>query len=73
MIWDFVQGLGAIVGLLTGGFVLLERFTKHRPVVIIVAPPFGDIRGAQRFLAARFTNPSDRPMLIEVKTGQVIG
>jgi hypothetical protein len=73
MIWDFVQGLGAVVGLMTGGFVLLERFTKHRPVVIVVAPPFGDFKGAQRQLAVRFTNPSDRPILVESETGAQSG
>ena len=71
MIWEGIQGLGAVVGLLTGTFVIWERITKHRPVAYFVAIPF--VHGEEKFVSLRVSNPSLRPLFIRVRNGTVGG
>lgn len=70
VIWELVQGLGALVGLATGIFVLWERLTKHSPLSYFVSEPF---HGGQRYLFARVSNRSDRPIFVAVQNGMENG
>jgi hypothetical protein len=67
-IWEFVSGLGALVGLATGIFVVWDRFFRHSPTAIVIARPLipgGKVNGTY----LQVTNRSDRPILVSWKSG----
>lgn len=69
MFWSFLQALGSLVGLITGVFVVFEYFTRHRPLMFIIAVPFADVPGANRFYFLRVKNRAERPLLLRVRNG----
>ncbi|MGY3609184.1 MULTISPECIES: hypothetical protein [unclassified Bradyrhizobium] len=66
--WEIVKGFGAIVGLITGCFVLWERLVKERPLIFIVAQPLtpGNVN---KVACLRIINRSVRPLLISWRSG----
>ena len=62
VIWNAIVGVGAVIGLLTGAYVLLERWTKDYPSVFIFAKPLSDF--GRRSLYLRVANRSERPILV---------
>jgi len=66
IVWELIQGVGALVGLATGLFVLWERMTKHSPNIFVRSEPF---LGGQRYLSVRIENRSDRPIFVEAQNG----
>lgn len=62
-VWEFIKGLGALVGLATGAFVLWERVFRDRPLATIVPAPL--IPGSATIVARlRIVNRTVRPVLI---------
>ncbi|MBB4347266.1 hypothetical protein GGE35_000809 [Rhizobium cellulosilyticum] len=37
--WEAFQGFGAIVAIITGSFIIWERFFRYAPVAFIVSKP----------------------------------
>lgn len=69
MVWEIVQGIGAVVGLLTGLYVLYDYFTREVPTAFIVSRPL--IEGSvQNKLALRVANKSERPIICQWKNEQ---
>lgn len=68
MFWQVVQGVGALVGLATGLFVLWERVTKEVPAAYFVGTPFAPLL-RQRFLFLRVVNRSERPIFVATTNG----
>ena len=71
LIWDLVRDFGAVVGLLTGLFVLAERWTRHYPQALFSPKPLGGF-GRQTVMLS-VSNRSDRPMLVKFENGSVNG
>lgn len=66
--WEVVKGVGALVGLLTGAFVVWERVLKESPLAFIIARPLlpgGMTNGAYLHIA----NRSPRPLLVSWRSG----
>jgi hypothetical protein len=64
--FDILEALkigGSISGLLAGGFLIWDRFTKHYPVATIVARPLAP-HSRNIVLFFRLKNFSDRPILV---------
>lgn len=59
--WEVVQGFGAMVGLITGMFVLWERLTRETPFAYVVAKNY---TLAHRTAYLRLKNRSERPILV---------
>nr|CAD6413155.1 hypothetical protein REQ54_01113 [Rhizobium sp. Q54] len=68
MIWETVQGFGAIVGIVTGGFVIWERFFRYQPAMFLVSAPMLP-KGAYKACYLRVINRSERPIIISWPTG----
>ncbi|WP_085024776.1 hypothetical protein [Ensifer aridi] len=64
MFWEIVKGLGAIVGLVTGCFVIWERFYRFTPSAFIVA---SSISPGSPFKEPhlRVINRSERPIILK--------
>ncbi|WEZ83514.1 hypothetical protein P6U16_01260 [Rhizobium sp. 32-5/1] len=67
MIWEVFQGLGAMVGLVTGGFVFYEHLMRHAPLAYVVTTPF--MEHGSRYAYVRIDNRSPRPILISWPSG----
>jgi hypothetical protein len=67
-VWEFIKGVGAVVGLVTGGFVLWERLIREKPQAFLVSVPLipGSVNMAAKL---RIINRSVRPILISWKSG----
>lgn len=61
-LWEFIKGFGALIGLMTGAFVLWERVVKDRPVAFIIREQHGP--NAHSTSKLRIINRSQRPVLI---------
>lgn len=59
---------GSIVGFVTGGFVIWERFFRYQPSAFVVAKPLIP-GGAQKACYLRVVNRSERPILFSWPTG----
>ncbi|NZD59533.1 hypothetical protein HX900_00125 [Rhizobium sp. WYCCWR 11290] len=59
---------GSIVGFVTGGFVIWERFLRYQPTAFIIAKPLIP-GGAQKGCYLRVVNRSERPILMSWPTG----
>ncbi|ARO25011.1 hypothetical protein CO659_31085 [Rhizobium sp. S9] len=59
---------GSIVGFVTGGFVIWERFFRYQPSAFIVAKPLIP-GGAQKACYLRVINRSERPIFVSWPTG----
>ena len=68
MIWEALQGIGALVGLVTGAFVFYEHLTRHSPVAYVIAKPLV-AGGSGRVLFLRVENPSVWPIFIRWPSG----
>ncbi|MGN7878426.1 hypothetical protein [Ensifer sp. 22460] len=66
--WEYVNGIGSVVGLITGGFVIWERFFRYAPSVFLIARPYIP-GGAQKGAYLRVVNRSERPIIIRWPTG----
>ncbi|MEI4482252.1 MULTISPECIES: hypothetical protein [unclassified Phyllobacterium] len=68
-IWEAIKGIGSIVGLLTGGFVVWDRFLSSAPSMIIRAKPL--LTGSvEKWPILDVTNKGDRPIIIRWKNGE---
>lgn len=67
-VWSVVQGFGAIVGIVTGIFVIWERFFRYQPAMFLVAQALIP-DGAQKACYLRVINRSERPIIISWPTG----
>lgn len=68
-IWETVKGVGSIVGLLTGGFIVWDRFVSSAPSIVIRAKPL--ITGAvEKWPILDVKNNADRPILIRWNNGE---
>ncbi|GHD07694.1 hypothetical protein ACFOEZ_04115 [Tianweitania populi] len=66
--WEVVKGIGAVVGLLTGAFVVWDRSMRHYPFAVVTARPM--IPNGMNYHALLFIeNPSPRPIILEWKNG----
>lgn len=71
-VWEFIKGVGAIVGLVTGCFVLYERLIRDKPLAFLVSSPL--IPGSVNTVAKlRVINRSVRPILVSWKSGDLTG
>lgn len=68
-VWDFVRGLGAIVGLATGLFVVWDRFFRFAPSAIVIVRPLIP-GGIPKAAYLRVTNRADRPILVSWQNGR---
>lgn len=67
-LWETVKGLGALVGLATGGFVLWDRFYRMTPTAVVVVRPMSSTSVVNSpYLQIR--NPADRPILVRWQNG----
>jgi len=66
-LWEAIKGLGAVVGIMTGLFVLWDRFYKMSPVAVVTT--HADEDGWVKTTHLRVWNPSDRPILISWRNG----
>jgi hypothetical protein len=71
LVWEAITGLGSVVGLLTGLFILIDRFNKV-PTAIVLARPLSP-GGVSKALYLRVKNNSDRPIFVSWKSGQYPG
>lgn len=64
--WEAIKGLGAVVGLVTGIFVVWDRFWKMTPTAVVVMRPVSEHSSA---LTPKLSirNPADRPMIFRWK------
>lgn len=69
LIWETAKGIGAIIGLATGAFVVWDRFYRMTPTAVVVVRPLipGGIPKAT-YLQVR--NRADRPILVSWQNGQ---
>src|SRR5690606_7189024 len=70
-LWEWIEGFGALVGLATGVYVLLDRLTENYPTALFVPKPLGDFGRQTVYL--RVHNPSERPILIRLRNGSTNG
>ena len=70
MIWDAMQGIGALVGLITGAFVFREHLYRHTPVAYFVPKPL-IVEGMHRELFLRIQNRSEWPIFLSWSSGIV--
>jgi hypothetical protein len=62
-IWEIVKGFGSIAGLVTGAFVVWDRFWRHTPQAIIVPRPL--MEGSVNIVARlAVKNLAPRPILL---------
>lgn len=68
IVWEIVKGLGAVVGLATGLFVLWDRFWRMTPAAVVVMRPVSE---GGRVLSPHLSirNPADRPILVRWENG----
>ncbi|NRP19275.1 hypothetical protein LPJGGPFB_02530 [Ensifer adhaerens] len=66
--WEYVNGIGSIVGLITGAFVIWERFLRYTPSAFLIAQPYIP-GGAQKGAYLRIINRSERPIIVRWPTG----
>lgn len=66
--WDIIQGFGAIVGIVTGVFVIWERFFRYQPAMFLVSQALIP-GGAQKACYLRVINRSERPIIVSWPTG----
>ncbi len=68
VIFQFIQGVGALVGLITGIVYFADRLFRHYPTAFIVTRPL--MLGAwDRHALLRFQNKAGRPILLSWKSG----
>ncbi|TYR32090.1 hypothetical protein FY036_13480 [Mesorhizobium microcysteis] len=67
-LWDTIQGVGAIVGLATGLFVLWDRVFRFSPTAIVVVRPLLP-GGMPKGTYLQISNPSDRPIIVSWRAG----
>jgi len=67
-LWQFIQGLGALVGLLTGLFILYERLFREAPLAVII-PKSLTPGSVTKVCRLRIINRSPRPILISWTAG----
>ena len=68
ILWEAIQGAGTVVAIVTGGFVIWERFFRYQPSAFIVAQPLvpgGQTKGAY----LRVQNRSERPIIVSWPNG----
>ena len=66
--WETIQGIGTVVAIVTGGFVIWEHFFRYQPSAFIVAKalvPEGQVKGAY----LRVQNRSERPIILSWPNG----
>ncbi len=69
LIWDTLTGVGAVIGILTGAFVLWDRMFRFSPTAVVVTKPL--IEGGMNMgIYLRLKNPSERPVLITWENGE---
>ncbi|WP_105437681.1 hypothetical protein [Neorhizobium sp. T25_13] len=68
MIWEAMQGFGALVGMVTAAFVIWERFYRYEPAAFIVAQPLIP-GGRQKGAYLRVINRSERPIIVSWPNG----
>jgi hypothetical protein len=67
-IWEIIKGLGAIAGLLTGAFVIWDRYWRHLPQAVIVPRPL--MEGSANIVARlAVKNFAPRPILLGWENG----
>ncbi|EJB07522.1 hypothetical protein Rleg9DRAFT_6536 [Rhizobium leguminosarum bv. trifolii WSM597] len=59
---------GSVIGVVTGAFVIWERFFRYQPMAFIIAKPLIP-GGAQKACYLRVINRSERPIFVSWPTG----
>jgi len=72
IIWEVFSGLGAVVGLVTGGFVVWDRFFRFSPTAILFVRPLIP-GGVHMGWILRVSNRAERPILLSWQTGNRTG
>jgi hypothetical protein len=68
MLWEVIKTIGSIVGMITGLFVVWDRFFRNEPSAFIVAYPLIP-GGKQKGAYVRVMNHSERPIIVSWPKG----
>lgn len=67
-VWQTIQGVGAVVGLVTGLFVVWDRFIRMTPAAVVYPRRLSE-SSAFKTLYLQVRNPADRPILLTWRNG----
>lgn len=62
LVWNFISGLGSIVGLMTGAFVLYDRIIRCRPKIYVIISD----NGIERYPSLVITNTDERVLQVRI-------